>query len=154
MPINQRDCYIEIGTSVLVDNTLANSLCLPAPTTLPSQNEFLAEAGRNALGTMVIQRVGRTQYKTEISWAKIDSEIWWDINRWFDSNGYVFYMKFFDHAVGKVKIQRFYRGNIKAAEPSSTQKTINGYSVPAYYKNAGFSIIDMGEKYVKVLAVM
>ena len=154
MPINTKDNYIEIGTAIKSDNTLANSLSLPAPTTLPASHEFLADAGRNSLGTMVIQQIGRTQYKTEISWGKIDSDMWWAINRWFETHGYVFYMKFFDHAVGKVKIQRFYRGGIKAPTPSIAQKVVNGYSVPQYYKGAGFSIIDMGEKNVKTLAVM
>lgn len=154
MPINTRENYVEIGTSVNNDNSLSNSLKLPVPTSMPASNEFLADAGRNSLGTMVIQQIGRTQYKTEISWDKIDNKTWWAINRWFELNGYVFYMKFFDHAVGKVKIQRFYRGNIKAPTPSFAQEVINGYSVPKYYSGAGFSIIDMGERNVRTLAVM
>ena len=132
MSINTKDNYIEIGTAINSDNTLANSLKLPAPIALPSSNEFLAEAGRNSLGTMVIRQIGRTQYKTEISWGKLKNSVWWSINRWFDTNGYVFYMKYFDHSVGKVKIQRFYRGNIKPPEPSAEPEVIKGYSVPKY----------------------
>ena len=112
MPINTRESYIEIGTSVNEDNTLNNVLQLPAPIELPSSNEFLADAYRNANGVMLIQQIGRTQYTTSIKWGHLTNKKWWAINRWFDTYGYVFYMKYFSHTDGKVKIQQFYRGTI------------------------------------------
>ena len=58
MPINTKESYIEIGTSVNADNTLNNVLQLPCPIELPSSNEFLVDAGRNAYGVMMIEQIG------------------------------------------------------------------------------------------------
>jgi hypothetical protein len=154
VPINTKESYIEIGTEISDNGDMANRLVLPAPTELPSSNEFLAEASRNSVGTMVIQQIGRTQYKTEISWSKIKSEKWWEINRWFEEHGYVFWMKYFSHTMGRIVAQRFYRGNIKTGSPSKNQKAVQKgevvYSIPESYSGVGFSIIDMGEEKVKV----
>jgi hypothetical protein len=144
MPINTKESYIEIGTGVS-GTELLNTLRLPAPVELPTSNEFIVEAGRNANGTMLIEYVGRTQYTMQIKFARLKNTDWWKINRWFDTYGYVFYMKYFSHTEGKVKIQRFYRGNIEKANPSSTTEVKNGVVVPTHYYNCGFSIIDMGE---------
>ena len=100
MPINTKESYIEIGTSVNANNTLNNVLKLPCPIELPSTNEFLVDAGRNANAVMMIEQLGRTQYKTEISWKKLTNKKWWEINRWFNTFGYVFYMKYFSHTDG------------------------------------------------------
>lgn len=160
MPINTRECYIEIGTAVNeADYSLVSSLKLPAPIELPSSNEFLADAERNASGTMMIQQIGRTQYTTQIKFAKLTNKKWWEINRWFETNGYVFYMKYFSHTEGKVKIHRFYRGNIDKGIPSSTTEILRTdtgfeYAVPTHYKGCGFSIIDMGENNVKTVGEM
>lgn len=151
MPINTKENYVEIGTMLFEDGSLDNLLVLPAPTELPSSNEWMAEASRSASGTMTIQQIGRTQYKTEISWSALDSEKWWEINRWFERHGYVFYMKYFSHTMGRIVAQRFYRGNIKAGTPSTNQKNVDGFSVPKKYHGVGFSIIDMGEDDVRVL---
>lgn len=154
MPINTKESYIEIGTSVNANNTLNNVLKLPCPIELPSTNEFLVDAGRNANAVMMIEQLGRTQYKTEISWKKLTNKKWWEINRWFNTFGYVFYMKYFSHTDGAVKIHRFYRGNQTSAMPSSTTETLNGYTVPTHYYDCGFSIIDIGEENVIIVSEM
>ena len=153
MSINTKENYIEIGTSVNADNTLNDLLVLPAPNELPSSNEFLVDAGRNANGTMIIQQVGRTQYKTQIKWEILNNRKWWEINRWFETHGYVFYMKYFSHTTGQVKIHRFYRGGVESGTPSGVE-VIDGYAVPKNYKGCGFSIIDMGEDKVIVVQSM
>lgn len=151
MPINTRDSYIEIGTDYNLDFSLNNVLHLPAPIELPSSNEFLVQAERNAVGTMIIEQVGRTQYTTNIKWGNLPNKKWWEINRWFETHGYVFYMKYFSHTEGRVKIQKFYRGNIEKGTPSSNTEIIDGYAVPKSYSGCGFSIIDMGEEDVKIV---
>lgn len=153
MSINTRESYIVLGTSINADNTLANALILPVPVELPSSNEFMADAQRNADGTMIIQQIGRTQYTTQIKWGNLKAEKWWEINRWFETYGYVFYMKYFSHTDGKVKIQRFYRGNIEKGTPTGTQ-TKDGLTVPRFYNGCGFSIIDMGEDDVTVIQTL
>ena len=145
MPINTRESYIEIGTSVNADNTLNNVLQLPVPVELPSSMEFLAEANRSANGVMTIQQIGRSQTTMSIKWAYLPNKKWWEINRWFDTYGYVFYMKYFSHTEGRVKIHRFYRGNVDKGVPSTKTEVIDGYTVPQKYHGCGFSVIDMGE---------
>lgn len=145
MSVNTSDSYIIIGTQILNNYELENKLILPVPTQLPSSNQFFADAGRNAGGTMMIQEIGRTQYTTSIRWATLPSRKWWEINRWFEKYGYVFYMKYFSHTEGRVKIQRFYRGSAEQGEPSPQTIVEGGYIVPLKYKNCGFNVIDMGE---------
>ena len=154
MPINTRESYIEIGTSVNADNTLNNVLQLPVPIELPSSNEFMADANRNANGVMMIQQIGRTQYTTSIKWASLPNKKWWGINRWFDTYGYVFWMKYFSHTDGKVKIQQFYRGNIEKGIPSPQTEIMNGYAVPKKYSGCGFNVIDIGADDVIIISEM
>ena len=154
MSINTRESYIEIGTSVNADNTLNNVLQLPVPVELPSSNEYLADINENAVGAKLIQQIGRTQYNASIKWASLQNKKWWEINRWFDTYGYVFYMKYFSHTDGKVKIQQFYRGNIEKGIPSSDTEVINGYAVPKKYKGCGFNVIDIGADDVIIVSEM
>lgn len=154
MEINTKENYIELGVTLNSDNTLNGAIQLPAPHSMPSSNQFMVQAERNMNGTMLIQQVGRTQYTTKIQWDFLRNKTWWKINRWLESCGYVFYMKYFNHATGKVQIQRFYRGNITSAMPSSATEIINGFVVPKYYHDCGFSVIDMGEANVQTLQAL
>ena len=154
MSINTRENYVEIGIDYDSDYNMLSSLKLPAPIEIPSSNEFIADAERNADATMIVQQAGRTQYTTQIKWSSLPNKLWWKINRWFEDYGYVFYLKYFNHSDGKIKIQRFYRGNIEKATPSPQQEIINGISVPTKYLNVGFSVIDMGEDEVIEVEVL
>ena len=155
MPINTKEEYIEIGTKVISDaagnKILANSLKLPAPNKIPASDEFLADAGRNANGTMIAQQVGRTQYTTEIGWMKMRNKTFWEMNRWFRNYGYFFYMKYFSHTDGKIKIHKFYRGTMNKVSVGGEQETIDNVRVPVYYKDISFGLIDMGEEEVYIL---
>jgi hypothetical protein len=145
MAINTKESYIEFGTSVNADYSLNNVLRLPAPSAAPFAPQFLADAGRNAAGTMIYQAIGRTMYKTNFTWAFLKNKDFWKMNRWFESYGRVFYAKFFNHTTGKVQIQRFYQGTPADVTPNSQQEIIDGISVPVSYRNVSFSVIDMGE---------
>ena len=154
MPINTKESYIEIGTSVNANNTLNNVLQLPCPIELPSSNDFFASIEPNANGASMIEQIGRTQYTMQLKWQRLTNKKWWEINRWFDSFGYVFYVKYFSHTDGMVKIHKFYRGDIDKGNPSSTTEVMNGYVVPTHYNGCGFSIIDIGEENVIIVSEM
>ena len=143
--VNTRESYVEIGTSFDENYNLINSLKLPVPHALPFTSEFLVDAGRNSEGTMILQQIGRGQNTEKYTLDKISNRKFWEINRWFDEYGYVFYMKFFNHSVGKIQIVRFYRSGTLSGEPSTLQQVIDGVSVPSYYTNVTMSLIDMGE---------
>lgn len=156
MPIdvNKRESYIIIGNGVSGTN-LTNPLHLPVPTTLPFSDEFLVDAERSAAtGALIAQQIGRKQYKSEIGWAFMDNRTMWGMNRWFETFGYFFYMKYFSHSDGKIKIHRFYRGNAKQATPGTEQETIDGVVVPRKYFDVGYSVIDMGEQNVIIVQTL
>lgn len=152
--VNLKESYIVFGTAVNEDKSLQNAIYMPAPHKVPSSNQFLVEAARSANGTMMIQQIGRTQYKSEFEWEFLKNKKWWELNRWFETHGYVFYVKYFNHSEGRVKVQRFYRGNISNATPSSNTEIIDGLRVPSCYHNCGFSVIDMGEDFIETIKEM
>ena len=146
MPINTRESYIEIGTGYDASTyELYDTLRLPVPNELPSGNTFLYEKYESAIGSLMIEERGRTQYTTQIRWSRLKNTDWWKINRWFDNHKYVFYMKYFNHTDGKVKIHKFVRDEKVTALPSKSIEYKGGYAVPTHYLDCGFSIIDMGE---------
>lgn len=154
MPINTRESYIEIGTSYSVINgeyALNNVLKIPVPIELGASDEFSADAERNANNTMILQQVGRTQYVPQFSFLTLTNKKWWEINRWFEKFGMVFYVKQLKHTTGEITIQRFYRGNVGKATPSKTTEIIDGEVVPTHYLNCSINFIDMGENDVIVV---
>ena len=151
MPINTRPSYIELGTAVNDDYTLANSLSLPAPNELAASDEFSADAERNANNTMILQQVGRMQYVPQFTWNALKNDIWWQLNRWLRDYGVVFYVKQFKHTTGEIIISRHYRGNMNKASASKTTEVKNGIVVPTHYLNCSVNLIDMGEDDVIVI---
>lgn len=151
MPINTKASYIELGTAVNADYTLANSLSLPAPNELAASDEFSADAERNANNTMILQQVGRMQYVPQFTWNTLKNEVWWNLNRWLRDYGVVFYVKQFKHTTGEIIISRHYRGNMNKASASKTTEVKNGIVVPTHYLNCSVNLIDMGEDDVTVI---
>lgn len=151
MPINIKTSYIELGTAVNSDNTLANVLSIPAPNELTASDQFSAEAERNANNTMILQQVGRMQYVPQFSWKVMKNTDWWKLNRWFRDYGVVFYVKQFKHTTGEIIISRHYRGNMNAASVSKTTEMMDNILVPTHYLGCSVNLIDMGENDVKVI---
>lgn len=145
MAINTRLSYIQLGGGVS-GTELTDVLNIKAPTSLTPSDEFLVNASRNPItAVMQIQMVGRTQHTISLTFAKLTNRQWWDINRYMQNYNYVFYVKYLNHNDGKIKIQRFYRGNMTQPTPSTTTEVINGETVPTHYLKGGWNLIDMGE---------
>ncbi len=146
MAINTRLSYLQLGTGVSGTELSGNVLNIKAPTKLTPSDEFLVNASRNpTTGKMQIQMVGRTQHTMSMTFAKLTNHEWWEINRFMQVANYVFYVKYLNHNDGKIKIQRFYRGNMTQPTPSTTTEVINGETVPTHYLNCGYNLIDMGD---------
>ena len=156
MPINTRQSYIEIASDFNEStNELAGEIIqLPAPISLQPMAEFEAEATRNAQRTMIMRVVGRTQQINQYEWSRLQAELWWKLNRFFDTYDYVFYMKYLCHTDGKIKIHRFYRGNVSGGTPSTTTKIKQGEVVPEYYIKPAINCIDMGENNVYIVKTL
>lgn len=144
MSISTRTSYVILGTEIDQNGNIYNTIELPAPVNLSFSDEFVADAERNADVSAMVQMKGRTQYTTSLKWLKLKNTKFWELNRFFENCGYVFYMKYFSHTDGKVKVQQFYRGNMEKATPSAHTEVIQGETVPTYYLNVGYNVIDMG----------
>ena len=144
MPINTKSDYIQLSPTSNFSS--GDVLRLPAPTDMSFSNQHLENAERNpATGTMLMQIIGRTQYKQPLTFTKLKNRQFWELNRWLDRYGYQFYCRYFSHTEGRIKIQRFYSGSMQDAKPSKTTEIIQGICVPKFYKDVTLTIIDMGE---------
>lgn len=161
--INTKSSYIVLGTAYNSStDTMTSPLALPAPHGLPFTDEFLADANRNKVGIMLLKQIGRTMYKQQIKFDFLPYNTFWKLNRWLKDNGYQFYVKYFSHTDGKIKVAKFYRGNMGEADPSTetikiaipNTSPVQKISVPKTYKNVSMSFIDMGETDVIEVATL
>ena len=99
----------------------------------------VVDAGRNANGAVVGQRVGRDQYKIDgLEWAWLTAETWSEILSELDK--FFVDVTFIDPVTNKEKTLKMYCGD-RSAEPYWVDK--NGH--PTHYKDCKFNLIDVGE---------
>lgn len=99
----------------------------------------VVDAGRNANGTVVGQRVGRDQYKIDgLEWAWLSAEEWSRILSIL-SNFFV-YVTFPDPVTNERKTIKMYPGD-RTAEPYWVDENGN----PTFYRNCKVNLIDVGE---------
>lgn len=99
----------------------------------------VVDAGRNANGTVVGQRVGRDQYKIDgLEWAWLSAEEWSRILSIL-SNFFV-YVTFPDPVTNERKTIKMYPGD-RTAEPYWVDEDGN----PTFYRNCKVNLIDVGE---------
>lgn len=97
------------------------------------------DAGRNANGAVVGQRVGRDQYKIDgLEWSWLTAAVWSQILRAM-SNFFVF-VTFIDPVTNAPKTIKMYCGD-RTAEPYWVDT--NGH--PTHYRNCKVNFIDVGE---------
>lgn len=99
----------------------------------------VVDAGRNANGTVVGQRVGRDQYKIDgLEWSWLTAEQWSRILSIL-SNFFV-YVTFPDPVTNEFITIKMYCGD-RTAEPY----WVNGNGTPTHYRNCKVNLIDVGE---------
>ena len=99
----------------------------------------IVDAGRNANGAVVGQRVGRDQYKIDgLEWAWLTAEEWSRILSIL--NDFFVHVSFIDPVTNAEKTIKMYCGDRKA-EPYWVDE--NGH--PTHYRNCKFNLIDTGE---------
>lgn len=99
----------------------------------------VVDAGRNANGAVVGQRVGRDQYKIDgLEWPWLTAAQWSRILSIL-SNFFV-YVTFIDPVTNKEKTVKMYCGD-RTAEPYWVDK--KGH--PTHYRNCKVNLIDVGE---------
>lgn len=99
----------------------------------------VVDAGRNANGAVVGQRVGRDQYKIDgLEWAWLTAEQWSKILSIL--NQFFVYVTFIDPVSNSKKTIKMYCGD-RSAEPYWVDADGN----PTHYRNCKFNLIDVGE---------
>ena len=99
----------------------------------------IVDAGRDANGVVVGQRIGRDQYKlNNLEWSWLDAATWSRILSIL-SNFFV-YVTFPDPVTNKMVTIRMYPGD-RSAEPYY----LDDSGMPTHYRNCKFNLIDTGE---------
>lgn len=99
----------------------------------------VVDAGRNANGAVVGQRVGRDQYKIDgLEWSWLTAEQWSRILGILSS--FFVYVTFIDPVSNGRKTIKMYCGD-RSAEPY----WVDGNGKPTHYRNCKVNLIDCGE---------
>lgn len=99
----------------------------------------VVNAGRNANGVVIGQRIGRDQYKiNNLEWSWLTAEEWSRILSLI--SGFYFYVTFPDPVTGQEKTVKMYCGD-RTAEPYWVDANGN----PTHYRNCKVNLIDTGE---------
>lgn len=100
----------------------------------------VVNAGRNAKGAVVGQRVGRDQYKIDaLEWSWLTAKQWSEILTLLKD--FFVNVTFIDPVTNKKKTLKMYCGD-RSAEPYWVDK--NGK--PTHYRNCKVNLIDTGKK--------
>ena len=99
----------------------------------------VVDAGRNANGSVVGQRVGRDQYKIDsLEWSWLTAAQWSQILQLVSS--FFFYVTFTDPVTNSSTTLKMYCGD-RTAEPY----WVDGNGKPTHYRNCKVNLIDCGE---------
>lgn len=98
----------------------------------------VVDAGRDANGAVVGQRIGRDQYKIDgLEWSWLTAAEWNRILNLMSS--FYFNVTFNDPVSGRLKTLKMYCGD-RTAEPY----WVDGNGKPTHYKNCKVNLIDTG----------
>lgn len=99
----------------------------------------VVDAGRNANGAVVGQRVGRDLYKIDgLEWAWLTAEQWGNILTALSE--FFVYVTFHDPVTNNLKTLKMYPGD-RTAEPY----WVDDNGQPTHYRNCKVNLIDVGE---------
>lgn len=98
----------------------------------------LVDAGRNANGAVVGQKIGRDQYKIDnLEWPWLTAQQWSNILSWM--SGFYFNVSFWDPVANNIKTLKMYCGD-RRAEPYY----LDNSGKPTHYKDCKVNLIDTG----------
>lgn len=99
----------------------------------------VVDAGRNANGTVVGQRIGRDQYKIDgLEWSWLSAAQWSKLLSLL--NNFFVMVTFVDPVTGNRRTIKMYPGD-RTAEPY----WVDDSGKPTFYRNCKFNLIDTGE---------
>lgn len=99
---------------------------------------------KSADGSTVGQQLGRSIATQVLSWTRMDCATWWRINQWIESNGMVFFARFFNFNVGSWQTRRFVVLKVTATPVRPGQENGDHHGQPMMLSNATFTVTDLG----------
>ena len=128
--------YIETGKFLVI-----NGFEMPFPKPgVAIRDVNISDGGRNANGTLSVQKVGRTQYKIEnLVFPYLTNKLWEMIAQSTKENSLK--VEFYAASVGKrIEIKMY------ASDRIAIPYRIDWQGNPTAYKDCSFNLIDIGEQ--------
>lgn len=98
----------------------------------------MVSSGRNALGEVVGQRIGRDQYKVDtLVWPILDAQTWSEMLKEFDQ--FFVTVKFPDMVNNRWQTKKMYPGD-RSAQPFE----VDGEGFPVKYQECKVNLVDCG----------
>lgn len=121
------------------------NLQVPFPTSGTFETSRKAQTQNSADGSVVAQMIGRSRDKQTMVWDVMDCETWWAINNWLETNGMVFYCRYFNFNLGVWCLRRFYVENpsCEPYRPTGNSGRID-YGMPRFLQNCQLTVMDLG----------
>lgn len=114
---------------------------LPNPDEDSAENqiETLVNSGRNTLGVVTAQKIGRDQEKTVMTWNYLSKVEWEEMIQFWDNN-FFFNFMYYSRLTGDRITRKFYIGD-RSDRPYKIDE--NGF--PLAYQDCKANVIDTGE---------
>lgn len=102
--------------------------------------EQFVDSLRNANGELVTTMIGRRQDKQNMFWTVLDTDVWWEMNRFVRDNGMFIYCRYFNFNYGEWYTRRFYIGPT-TAQPYMVDEATHK---PRFMRDCQMNVIDRG----------
>lgn len=146
MPINLRmkQGFLYLATTKADAEDPTKAFIAPYAQQMPFATTFRAQLQTSANGQIVGQQIGRPYDTQQIVWERYDSQEWWNLNQWLETNGMCFWCHYFAFNAGEWRTRQFYCSEIQCEpyRPAGVNNPNRGE--PMYYTNCTLTITDMG----------
>ena len=99
----------------------------------------LVNSGRNALGVVTAQKIGRDNNKTSMAWNYLEKDEWERMVRFWDQN-FFFNFTYYSDVAGKMITRKFYISD-RVRKPFA----IDDQGIPTAYRDCSAKFVDCGE---------
>lgn len=80
-----------------------------------------------------------------MTWERMNCETWWQLNRWIESNGMSFYVRYFNFNTGAWQNRRFYVDSVSCQPYRPAAEGSEKHGMPLYLRDCTLTVYDMGE---------
>lgn len=118
-----------------------SQIWLPNPDQTSGENQIitLVNSGRNTLGVVTAQKIGRDQEKTLMEWNFLSKDEWEEMLQFWDNN-FFFNFTYYSRLGGGKITRKFYIG-----DRSDRPYAIDDSGNPTAYQDCKANVIDTGE---------